>query len=193
MPAAPLFPPFPQVFCKFRLDGKSNMVAMAETNEDERLVGQFNRGDESAFDSIVERYAADVAALANRLLGWPGDVEEMQKQVDKAAFTLVYQADRLYRELNQTGSAVEAYNRVIRLFPENRWAKVAKQRLAEIENEQLVSSDANAMPKSSTGNTSKTGKPASNGMDEHEYAMMMEADYGRIVDLQPPIVSVIGN
>ena len=61
-------------------------------------------------------------------------LEEVQKQVDKTAFILVYQADRLYRELNQTNSAIENYNRVIELFPENRWAKVAQQRLSEIEN-----------------------------------------------------------
>ena len=62
------------------------MVAMAETIEDELLVGQFNRGDESAFEKIVERYAADVAALANRLLGWPGDVEDVTQDVFLAAF-----------------------------------------------------------------------------------------------------------
>ena len=62
------------------------MVAMAETNDDERLVGQFNQGDESAFDQIVERYAADVAALANRLLGWPGDVEDVTQEVFLSAF-----------------------------------------------------------------------------------------------------------
>ena len=61
-------------------------------------------------------------------------LEEVQNQVDKTAFVLVYQADRLYRELNQTDSAVENYNRVIKLFPENRWAKVARQRLSEIES-----------------------------------------------------------
>jgi RNA polymerase sigma factor (sigma-70 family) len=62
------------------------MVAMAETIEDELLVGQFNRGDESAFEKIVERYAADVAALANRLLGWPGDVEDICQDVFLSAF-----------------------------------------------------------------------------------------------------------
>ncbi len=59
---------------------------MAETINDERLVGQFNRGDTSAFDRIVERYAADVAALANRLLGWPGDVEDITQEVFLSAF-----------------------------------------------------------------------------------------------------------
>jgi outer membrane protein assembly factor BamD (BamD/ComL family) len=52
--------------------------------------------------------------------------------VDKTAFLLIYQADRLYKELNQTESAVTAYQEVIQLFPDNRWAQVAKERLAEI-------------------------------------------------------------
>jgi DNA-directed RNA polymerase specialized sigma24 family protein len=42
---------------------------MAKKSEDELLVEQFSRGDESAFERIVERYSAEVAALANRLLG----------------------------------------------------------------------------------------------------------------------------
>jgi RNA polymerase sigma-70 factor (ECF subfamily) len=59
---------------------------MAEPNDDELLVEQFSRGDESAFEKIVERYSADVAALANRLLGWPGDVEDVTQDVFLAAF-----------------------------------------------------------------------------------------------------------
>jgi len=79
--------------------------------------------------------------LDAQLASIPDPLEEMQKQVDKTAFMLVYQADRLYCELNQTGSAVEAYNRVIRLFPENHWARVARQRLAEIENKKPNKTD----------------------------------------------------
>jgi RNA polymerase sigma-70 factor (ECF subfamily) len=59
---------------------------MAETIDDELLVEQFNRGDESAFDRIVEQHSGDVAALANRLLGWPGDVEDVVQDVFLAAF-----------------------------------------------------------------------------------------------------------
>jgi tetratricopeptide (TPR) repeat protein len=72
----------------------------------------------------------------------PDPLAEIQKQVDKTAFILVYQADRLYRELNLTDSAVEAYNRVIELFPENRWAAVARQRLSEIESRRINKSDS---------------------------------------------------
>ena len=49
--------------------------------------------------------------------------------MDKTAFLLIYQADRLYKELNQTESAVAAYKEIIQLFPTNRWADVARERL----------------------------------------------------------------
>jgi len=81
-----------------------------------------------------ERRQSRLDELQAQLASIPDPLEEVQNQVDKTAFILVYQADRLYNELNQTDSAVENYNRVIELFPENRWAKVARQRLKEIEN-----------------------------------------------------------
>ena len=59
---------------------------MAEKIDDELLVERFRRGDESAFDRIVEQYSADVGALANRLLGWPGEVEDVAQDVLLAAF-----------------------------------------------------------------------------------------------------------
>ena len=81
-----------------------------------------------------ERRQSRLDELHAQLASIPDPIEEIRKQVDKTAFILVYQADRLYRELNQTDSAVENYTRVIKLFPENRWAKIARQRLSEIEN-----------------------------------------------------------
>jgi tetratricopeptide (TPR) repeat protein len=84
-----------------------------------------------------ERRQSRLDELQAQLASIPDPIEETRKQVDKTAFILVYQADRLYRELNQTDSAVENYNRVIELFPENRWAKVARQRLSEIENRKI--------------------------------------------------------
>ena len=78
----------------------------------------------------LDELQAQLAAIADPL-------EEAQKHLDKTAFILVYAADRMYRELNQTDSAVEAYNRVIELFPRNRWATVARQRLSEIEKQKI--------------------------------------------------------
>lgn len=84
-----------------------------------------------------ERRQSRLNELQAQLASIPDPLEEVRKQVDKTAFILVYQADRLYNELNQTDSAVENYNRVIELFPENRWAKVARQRLTEIEKRRI--------------------------------------------------------
>jgi len=62
------------------------MVVMAESIDDERLVEQFKRGDESAFDKIVEQYSSDIASLANRLLGWSGEVDDVVQDIFLAAF-----------------------------------------------------------------------------------------------------------
>lgn len=62
------------------------MAAMAKISEEQALVERFRRGDDSAFDRIVERHSAEIAALANRLLGWPGDVDDVVQDVFVAAF-----------------------------------------------------------------------------------------------------------
>ena len=62
------------------------MSAMAKVSEELALVERFRRGDDSAFDRIVEQHSAEVAALANRLLGWPGDVDDVVQEVFVAAF-----------------------------------------------------------------------------------------------------------
>lgn len=72
-------------FCKSGMARESNMSAMAKVTEEQALVERFRRGDDSAFDRIVEQHAAEVAALANRLLGWPGDVDDIVQEVFVAA------------------------------------------------------------------------------------------------------------
>ncbi len=73
-------------FCKSGVGGESNMSAMAKISEEQALVERFRRGDDSAFERIVERHSAEVAALANRLLGWPGNVDDIVQDVFVAAF-----------------------------------------------------------------------------------------------------------
>jgi RNA polymerase sigma-70 factor (ECF subfamily) len=74
------------VFCKFLAAVRSNIVVMAEINDDELLVKKFKQGDESIFERIVRQYSAGVAVLANRLLGWPGEVEDVTQDVFLAAY-----------------------------------------------------------------------------------------------------------
>ncbi len=84
-----------------------------------------------------ERKQRRLDELRAQLAGIPDPREEIPKQIDKTAFNLVYQADRLYYELNRTDSAAEAYKQVIMFFPKNRWADVARERLEDIENAKL--------------------------------------------------------
>jgi tetratricopeptide (TPR) repeat protein len=99
----------------------------AQTNATLNLVREVLENDRR------ERRLGELRAQLARI---PDPLEETQKQVDKTAFILVYQANRKYRELGQKESAIQAYNRVIELFPQSRWAEVARQRLSEIQNEQ---------------------------------------------------------
>lgn len=80
-----------------------------------------------------ERRQDRLNELQAQLAAIPDPLEEIREQVDKTAFILVYQADRMYRELNQKDSAVRTYKRVIELFPETQWAEVAGRRLSEIQ------------------------------------------------------------
>ncbi len=92
---------------------------------------------------VLERDRQDrrLAALKTELASIPDPVKEIDRQVDKTAFILIYQADKLYKELNQTESAVAAYREVIQLFPTNRWATVARERLSQIEQSRINKSD----------------------------------------------------
>ena len=87
-----------------------------------------------------EQQSQRLATLEAELARIPDPMVELQKQTDRTAFTLLYQADELYRQLNQTESAVEAYEQVIQRFPQNRWADVARERLAEIRKQRINNS-----------------------------------------------------
>jgi TolA-binding protein len=93
---------------------------------------------------VLEKDRQDrrLAALEAELASIPDPVKEIDRQVDKTAFILVYQADKLYKELNQTDSAVQAYKEVIQLFPTNQWANVARERLSQIEQRRINKSDS---------------------------------------------------
>ncbi len=67
-------------------DKLSALSTHSGNTDDARLVERFKCGDGSAFDRIVSEHAADVQALAGRLLGWDGDVEDVVQEVFLAAF-----------------------------------------------------------------------------------------------------------
>lgn len=66
-------------------------------------------------------------------------IAAVRRQADQAAYVVVRQADRMCREMNLCDSAVVRYERVVRLFPNSRWAVVARQRIEQIKQKGDVS------------------------------------------------------
>jgi len=90
---------------------------------------------------VAEQKQYSLVELEAQLASIPDPLEVIQRQVDKTASILVFQADRLYRT-NRTDSAVETYNRVIELFPKTIQAQQARQRLSEIESRKFNKIDS---------------------------------------------------
>ena len=55
------------------------------------------------FDALVREYSAAVAELANRVLGWPGDVDDVVQEMDAEEICKVLRISRnaLYVRLNR--------------------------------------------------------------------------------------------
>jgi len=124
-----------------------------ETKDQEKIVllekqfEQLQVKTDAAINLIQEMLVAEekqhsLVELEAQLASIPDPLEVIQRQVDKTASILVYQADRLYRELNRTDSAVQTYNRVIELFPNTNQAQKARQRLSEIESRRFNKIDS---------------------------------------------------
>ncbi|MBN1846888.1 MAG: hypothetical protein JW810_14475 [Sedimentisphaerales bacterium] len=66
----------------------------------------------------------------------PDPLDELTRQVERAALVTLYQADRKYQELDLQDSAIADYRRLIELYPDTRWAQTARMRLATIDARQ---------------------------------------------------------
>ena len=77
-----------------------------------------------------------MAQLRRRLAAIPDPIEEINRQIEQAALTITYQADRKYDKLNLKQSAIEDYHRVIKLYPHTHWAQHARKKLKQIESQQ---------------------------------------------------------
>jgi len=52
-----------------------------QQKQEKSLVERFKKADESAFEEIVHQHSTQITNLANRLLGWPGDVDDVVQNV----------------------------------------------------------------------------------------------------------------
>jgi TolA-binding protein len=121
-------------------DAAAEQVRIAKL---EKQVDQLQAKNDAMLDlvnEVIERDRRDrrLAKLHAELASIPDPIKEIEKNVDKTAFILIYQADRMYNELNQKESAVKAYQQVIELFPNNQWAEQARKRLSEIKENRLM-------------------------------------------------------
>ena len=80
---------------------------------------------------IIQR---EISQESNARTNFPDAVANVRREVDRAAFTLVSQADRICREQHLCASAARKYKRVVELFPNSCWATVARQRLSELKS-----------------------------------------------------------
>ncbi|MCK5000063.1 MAG: hypothetical protein KAS23_11020 [Anaerohalosphaera sp.] len=69
-------------------------------------------------------------SLKSQLSAIPDPIEEMNRNIDKVAISLLYKADNIEEDYR----AVEVYRRIIKLCPDNYYAEIARQKLKEIES-----------------------------------------------------------
>jgi hypothetical protein len=87
--------------------------------------------EETAAQLIQATAAARVQAASAAVVVDDTVLIHVREQRDRAALTLVYEADQAARQ-KQTHRAVAAYRRTIELFPKTYAAAVARQRLKEM-------------------------------------------------------------
>jgi len=98
--------------------------------DDELLAEICSQDSAVALEKIIEKYSADVAGLANRLLGWPGDVDDVVQDVFLAVYLNIKKFRRqsslktwLFRiTINKCRSL--KYKRMLRL---NFYRKIARK------------------------------------------------------------------
>jgi len=113
----------------------------ARIAEVERRVRELNEQSQATLAMVQEvlegqRRQERLVRLHEELDSMPDVHAQMEADIDRSAFVLLYQADQMYRELNLKETAVEGYRRLIELFPQNRWAQIARERLEEIDKRQ---------------------------------------------------------
>lgn len=98
----------------------------------ERLREEIRTGCQAVHE-VLERQEVEQRLAALRKQAEADPLKAISDQMDRAALTMVYQADRMYHELNLRESAMASYERTIKLFPKTHWAEVARDRLAELK------------------------------------------------------------
>jgi len=102
-----------------RLHVQSDLL-LAQLDTSDEIQGKINA--RAQHHKRVDRLHRQIAAIPDPRIA-------VRKEVSQAARTLVASADRLLQEPGQKRQARKTYERVVRLFPENNWANIARKRL----------------------------------------------------------------
>lgn len=86
----------------------------------------------------MERQSQLSGEIQRATSAWSDPLEPIRREVDKAARTMLCQADRMAGDLAQQPAAAEKYREVSQLFPQSLWADVARQKLSQMENRSKV-------------------------------------------------------
>lgn len=86
----------------------------------------------------MERQSQLSAEIQRAAPAWLDPLEPIRREVDKAARTMLCQADRMAGDPARQPAAAEKYREVSQLFPQSLWAEVARQKLLQMENRSKV-------------------------------------------------------
>jgi len=111
---------------------ESSIAEAAEIAELRAELAQLRADIDEAAREI--RHLNDARLEASRAVLEPTPAARLAVEFDKTAFIMLDQGDRLYRTYGLVDQAIQAYCRTIKLFPESRWADVARDRLNEIKS-----------------------------------------------------------
>jgi len=100
----------------------------AKTDATLELIRQIN--EQQAHRMRLQALQAELASIKDPLV-------EIREQVEKTALTLVYLADKKYKQPGQRQSAITDYQRVIELYPQTDAAETARKRLSQIKNNNI--------------------------------------------------------
>jgi hypothetical protein len=106
-----------------------------ELAEIERLRAEADRRAQIATAMAAHWKSQRRLAELNRRLQQPDPLERTRREVEQTACILLRTAERRCQEPRQLVSCVEAYERVIELFPETHAAKTARKQLNALQPE----------------------------------------------------------
>jgi hypothetical protein len=128
-----------------RSDRQADPALVTESTPDAQAELAELRAELAALRADIDVAAEQVRALrkahAPQLAGSgtrsdrfePTPAERLDAELDKTAFIMIHRGDLMYRTYGLVEPAIESYRRAIKLFPDSRWAGVARDRLNEIE------------------------------------------------------------